>query len=91
MHDLLFENRPRFELPQLHSYAEQLGLNLPRYSDEMKGRIYLQRIRDHMQSGRESGVRSTPTFFVNHRILDVSFGLGALFDGVESVLRDPRY
>lgn len=90
MHDLLFENQPHFELAELHSYAEQLDLNLPRYSDEMKGRVYLQRIRDHMQSGRESGVRGTPTFFVNHRIQDVSFGLGALFDGVESVLRDRR-
>jgi protein-disulfide isomerase len=37
-----------------------------------------------MQSGRESGVRATPTFFLNGRIQDVSFGLNALFEAVEA-------
>jgi len=32
-------------------------------------------------------VRATPTFFVNGRIQDVSFGLRTLFDVVESVLQ----
>jgi protein-disulfide isomerase len=39
-----------------------------------------------MQSGRESGVRATPTFFLNGRIQDVSFGLTALFAAVEAAL-----
>ncbi len=88
MHDLLFEKQPHLKLPQLHSYAEQLELDLERYAAEMKDRVYLQRIREHMQSGRESGVRATPTFFVDRRIQDVSYGLSALFDVVESALRD---
>jgi protein-disulfide isomerase len=87
MHDLLFENQPRLELHQLHSYAEQLDLDLPRYVAEMEDHVYLQRIREHIQSGRESGARATPTFFVNRRIQDVSFRLGSLFDAVESALR----
>ena len=87
MHDLLFENQPHFKLPQLRSYAERLDLDLQRYSAEMEDQVYLQRIREHMQSGRESGVRATPTFFINRRIQDVSFGLGSLFDAVESALR----
>jgi protein-disulfide isomerase len=39
-----------------------------------------------MQNGLESGVRSTPTFFVNGKLKDVSFGLPALFDAVEAAL-----
>jgi len=87
MHDLLFENQPHLKLPQLRGYAERLDLDLLRYAAEMEDQVYLQRIREHMQSGRESGARATPTFFVNRRIQDVSFGLASLFEAVESALR----
>jgi protein-disulfide isomerase len=88
MHDLLFDNQQHLKLPQLRSYAERLDLDLSRYAAEMEDQVYLQRIREHMQGGRESGARATPTFFINHHIQDVSFGLGALFDAVESALRN---
>jgi protein-disulfide isomerase len=87
MHDLLFENQTHLKPQNLHSYAERLGLDMARYTAEMDDEIYLQRVREHMESARESGVRGTPTFFVNGRIKDVSFGLRALFDAVESALK----
>ena len=87
MHDLLFDNQPHLKLPQLRSYAERLQLDLQRYDLEMNDDVYLQRVREHMQSGRDSGVRATPTFFVNGRIKDVSFGMRSLFDAVEAALR----
>lgn len=90
MHDLLFEKQPHLKLPQLRRYAEQLQLDMTRYTAEMDDHVYLQRIREHMQSGRESGVRATPTFFVNRGIQDVSFGMPALFDAVEAALRSAR-
>ncbi len=86
MHDLLFENQARLKLHQLRDYAEQLQLDMVRYTLEMNDHVYLQRIREHMQNGLESGVRSTPTFFVNGKLQDVSFGLSALFSAVEVVL-----
>jgi protein-disulfide isomerase len=86
MHDLLFDNQAHLKLNQLLSYAEALQLDLPRYTVEMNDHFYLQRIREHMQSGRDSGVRGTPTFFVNGRVQDVSFGLHLLFDAVETAL-----
>lgn len=87
MHDLLFEHQPHFKLSQLRALAERLDMDLPRFDFEMKDTVYLQRIREHMLSGRASGVRSTPTFFVNGRIHDVSFGTQSLFDAVELALR----
>jgi protein-disulfide isomerase len=87
MHDLLFDNQPHLKPPQLRSYAERLQLDMSRYDIEMDDEVYLQRVREHIQSGRESGVRATPTFFVNGRIKDVSFGMRSLFDAVEAALR----
>ena len=88
MHDLLFDNQPHLKLPQLRNYAEELQIDIARYAAEMDDHLYLQRIREHMQSGGESGVRHTPTFFVDGRIQDVSFGLRSLFDAVDAAPRE---
>ena len=61
-------------------------LDMTRYTADTKDHVYLQRIREHLQSGRDSGVRHTPTFFVNRKIHEVSFGLDSLFQAVEATL-----
>jgi protein-disulfide isomerase len=86
MLDLLFENQAHMKVNQLRGYADRLQLDMARYASEMDEHVYLQRIREHMEGGRESGVRSTPTFFVNGKIQDVSFGLQLLFKAVEEAL-----
>ncbi|HEY5758691.1 MAG TPA: DsbA family protein [Steroidobacter sp.] len=87
MHDLLFDNQLHLKPNQLHSYAEQLNLDMARYTAEMDDEIYRQRIREHIDSGRRSGVRGTPGIFVNGVIHDVSAGMQSLFDKVEAILR----
>ena len=87
MHDLLFKNQAHLKLPQLRSYAQQLELDMARYDAEMADEAYLQRVREHIESGEASGVRGTPGFFVNGVIQDVSFGMQKLFDAVETALR----
>lgn len=86
MHDALYEHQPHFEPRQLHRYAEGLGLDMARYQAELDDHIYLQRVREHEQSGRASGVRGSPGFFVNGVIQDVSFGLHFLQDAVAKIL-----
>ena len=87
MHDLLFENQRHLKLPQLRSYAERLELDMVRYDADMGDTVYLQRVREDIEGGTRSGVRSTPTFFLNGVIEDVSFGLQRLHERVESELR----
>lgn len=86
MHDLLFENQLHLKQQQLRGYAERLGLDMARYTAEIDDEIYLQRIREHQRSGHDSGVRGTPTIFLNGRIFDTSFGMQSLFDAVEKAL-----
>jgi protein-disulfide isomerase len=82
MHDLLFDNQRHLKLPQLRGYAQRLELDLLRYDAEMEDELYLQRIREQVEGGERSGVRGTPTFFLNGSVQDVSFGLQALFEKV---------
>jgi protein-disulfide isomerase len=90
MHDLLFANQDHLNANHLHAYAERLQLDLARYTAEMDDEVYLQRIREHMEGARHSGVRGTPTFFINGKIQDVSFGMRSLFDAVETALHHHR-
>ena len=86
MHDLLFEKQSHLALLQLFDYAHTIGLDVARFTAEMDDEVYLQRVRENQTSGDASGVRGTPTFFVNGALLDVSYGLHALIDAVEAAL-----
>lgn len=90
MHDLLFGDQRHLDAPHLRRHAEGLELDLRRYDADMGDTVYLQRVREDIEGARASGVRSTPTFFVNGAIHDVSFGLQGLFDSVEAALKKGR-
>ena len=86
MHDLIFENQDNLELTDLHGYARWLGLDMIRFAKELEGHEHLHVVREHMEGGRRSHVRATPGFFLNGTIVDVSFGMRALFDATEAAL-----
>ena len=52
----------------------------------MSDHVYLQRVQEHIQSGRRLGVRSTPAFFVNGAFADVSFGMQHLHEAIDRAL-----
>ena len=87
LHDLLFENQLHLKEKKLREYAAQAELDLERYDYEMGDHVYLQRVLEHLESGNKSEVRSTPTFFINGVMHDVSFGLEHLQRAIESELR----
>lgn len=87
MHDLLFENQLHLKAKNLRGYAEQAGLDLERYDYEMTDHVYLQRVQEHIDGGTRSKVRSTPGFFVNGIVQDVSFGFEHLEQAIETGLR----
>ncbi len=70
------------------SYAKaEEELDLERYDYEMGDHVYLQRVQEHIENGKKSGVRSTPAFFVNGALQDVSFGMEQLYQAIETKLR----
>ena len=89
MHDLLFDNQRHLKPQQLRDYAQRLELDLVRYDAEMDDTVYLQRVREQIDGGERSGVRATPTFFINGALQDVSYGLESLPRAVEALLGEP--
>jgi protein-disulfide isomerase len=65
MHDRLFEAHRRLEDADLERYAAEVGLDVERFEKEMEEHAHAGRVREHLRSGLRSGVRGTPTFFIN--------------------------
>lgn len=65
MHDKLFENYNRLDGDHLVGYAEELGLDMQQFDRAITGRNYVGKVRGDLQSGMESGVKGTPTYFIN--------------------------
>jgi protein-disulfide isomerase len=83
MYDLLFAHQAHLKLHDLRRYAEELELDLERFDYEMRDQVYRQRVNEHVEGAKRSGVHGTPAFFLNGKIIDVSFGLDHLFKAVE--------
>jgi protein-disulfide isomerase len=65
MHDLLFERQGALEWGNLERYAQELGLDPSAFEVALDTRSGLDHVREDLQSGRESGVNTTPKFFIN--------------------------
>ncbi|MFH1752034.1 MAG: DsbA family protein [archaeon] len=68
-HDLLFENQEALTVPDLKSYAEQLGLNTTQFNDCLDSGEYAQEVQDDLAYGQSIGVSGTPTFFINDKVI----------------------
>jgi len=84
--DMLFANQEHLKENALRQYADRVGADLVRYDHEMQGRIYLQRVQEHMAGARHLRIGSMPAFFVNGARIDVSFGLEKIDQAVRQAL-----
>ncbi len=85
--DLLFAHQSHLDTARLDTCARQLGLDMPRFENELKDNVYRQRVQEQLEIGRRLNVRATPSFYVNGEFTDVSFGLEHLRNAVERALK----
>jgi Na+/H+ antiporter NhaA len=67
MHDLLFAHQDALRPDDLIDYAEQLGLDVERFTDDLREHAHTARVAEDVDSADLSGVSGTPTFFINGR------------------------
>ena len=83
MHDHLYEHQRHLEAGDLHTYAEELGLDVERFDRELAENVHAARVREDFMSGVRSGVNGTPTFYVNGNRHDGSYDLDSLVAALE--------
>jgi Na+/H+ antiporter NhaA len=67
MHDRLLATQNELTGRDLKRYAEELGLDLDRFVDDVHGHVHTDRIAEDVASADASGVAGTPSFFINGR------------------------
>ncbi len=65
MHDLLLDHQDALEPSDLMEYAERLGLDIARFSNDLRDHEGAAQIAEDVDSADISGVSGTPTFFIN--------------------------
>ena len=68
-HDELFENHRTLNDAKIQDIAKELGLDLERFKKDMKDPAIQKLIIRDVKNGREAGVRSIPTVFINGKLL----------------------
>jgi protein-disulfide isomerase len=69
LHDQLYENYNRLRDQKIREIAQQVGLDMEKFDQDMKDPELKALVERDFQEGVEVGVRGIPTIFVNGRQL----------------------
>ncbi|MFL5691561.1 MAG: DsbA family protein [Ktedonobacteraceae bacterium] len=83
MHDYIFHHQHTLEDSDLEQFAAAVGLDMQQFAHDMAERPYMDRIEEDLQNGLRSGVRGTPTFFINGVLYPGSWEQEALLAALE--------
>ena len=86
MHDTLFTNQDRLESEDLRDYAQEIGLNMSRFDQEMKSHAHQDEVRRDFRRGIQDGVNGTPTIFLNGLRYDGPRDYRSLLSVIESLV-----
>jgi Na+/H+ antiporter NhaA len=87
MHDLLLSHQDELTSRDLRSYAEEIGLDMDRFTDDLHSRRHAPHITEDVRSADESGVAGTPSFFINGRRYNGAYDV----EGLTSAVRAARW
>jgi Na+/H+ antiporter NhaA len=82
MHDRLLDNQDRLMPTDLARHANDVGLDMHRFWDDLRRRDYAERVAEDVASADTSGVAGTPTFFINGQRHQGAYDIDTLADAV---------
>lgn len=88
--DLVFTHQDALERENLIDYAEELGLNVERFIQDMDSEAAAERVNRDLVSAENSGAHATPTFFVEGCRLLGDYDARTLTAALESSRRGTR-
>jgi protein-disulfide isomerase len=65
MHDKLFANQQALDRPSLEKYAQELGLNMSKFTAALDSGKFKDKVDSDAKEGASFGATGTPTFFIN--------------------------
>ena len=83
MYDYLFKHGQVASDDNLRQSAANLGLNVARFDREFLDLTYSRHVDEDVQSGKDSVVKSTPTFFINGDRYNGAWDLDSLLSALD--------
>ncbi len=90
MHDTLLANQDKLRPFELARHANDIGLDVDRYWDELRRREHAARVAEDVASADASGVTGTPSFFINGRRYSGAYDIATLTRVVKAANRRAR-
>ena len=85
MHDYLFDHQSQLADSDLVEYAIALHLNIEQFLQEMTADYHVERINTDLESGHQSHVSQTPTFFINSIKYADNLDFNELLSAIEKI------
>jgi len=84
LHDLLLDHQDALRPDDLIGYAKQLGLDVDRFTGDLRTHRGAARVAEDIDSADLSGVSGTPTFFINGQRHYGAYDIGTLSSAVRA-------
>ena len=84
MHDMLLRHQDALRPADLVGYAAALGLNVERFSRDLRKHAFVSRVAEDVDTADLGGVSGTPTFFVNGQRHHGAYDIGSLSQAVRT-------
>jgi protein-disulfide isomerase len=78
MHHYCFEHQDALDADALVAQAARIGLDVQRFTEDLRARRLGDRVMQQVESGLRSGVNGTPTFFINGDRMDAPWDAPSL-------------
>jgi protein-disulfide isomerase len=92
MHDLIFQNQDALQPDDLIEYAAAAGVDPEAVADDLASGAARARVQRDVESGDQSGISGTPTFFLNGRRFEGDWtDVAALTDALQDGTRGHSY
>ncbi len=86
-YDALLGHQRELNAQDLRRYAQELGLDVERFWEGLRGHEHAARVAEDVASADESGVSGTPSFFINGRRYQGAYDVQTLTEVVRAAHR----
>ena len=88
MHDLMFDNQSKLNKKDLKEIAKNFkGFDQAKFDDCLDKDKYMAKVNSDIEEGKKIGVKSTPTFFVNGKVINGAHPLEVFSELIDQDLK----
>lgn len=69
MHDKLYKNQDKLSLENFKKWAREIGVSGAKFDKCLEDGTYADEVKEDFEYGQELGVRGTPAFFINGKLV----------------------